>query len=431
MNANPEFRMRASGFIRMSAGLFVIALLSACGSTAGDPIQWPAQSREAATATAYTTRLPGGDPETQAIALTQTVYAATQEENAAGAIIVTRQNLREAYTAMQRVTHMPVNAPLLYLNQSGQLSEATRREMKRLRPDGVVQDGKTQVYVVGDVDPSVAETIRRELGYKVRELRAADPIRLSELLDRWQAALKSDHPDEVVISAIDHPEGVAHGIGAMGWNAHMGKGFAWVYRDSVPEETRRMLRRRAGEAYIYLTGDSDVISDAVAKELSDYGLVRRVAGPNVYASNVVNAGYKDFGRNFGWWVDETPRDFGWGIAQAGHNYIIGSADDLLGVIPAAVLGHMGKHGPILLVARDEVPKAVADYLEMVRPFPSGPTHTILNHAWIIGDESRISWETQKQITRLLSPHPSKPASQPSPPQEAKTQPQKPEAPHDR
>ncbi|MGH9629675.1 MAG: hypothetical protein ACRD7E_15275 [Bryobacteraceae bacterium] len=48
---------------------------------------------------------------------------------------------RKPYTAMHRVTHMPVNAPLLYLDPSGQLSRATLDEMKRLKPDGVVQDG--------------------------------------------------------------------------------------------------------------------------------------------------------------------------------------------------------------------------------------------------------------------------------------------------
>lgn len=374
----------------------------ACGSTAGDPVKLP-YTHGQATATAFTTRLPGGDPEMQAIAVTQAVYAATREENAVGAIIVTRQDAHEAFTAMQRVTHMPVNAPLLYLDPDGRLSGPTKREMRRLHPDGVVQDGKTQVYVVGAVDPSVAEEIRRDLGYSVRELRASDPIALAELLDRWQAALKSDHPDEVVIAAVDHPDGVAHGMGAMGWNAHMGKGFAWVYRDRVPDETRRILSRRFQRAYVYLTGPPEVISDAVAADLAQYGLVRRVAGADVFASNVVNAGYKDFGRNFGWWFGQVPRNFGWGIAQSGHNFIFGSADAPLHVIPAVVLGHMGKHGPVLLVRRDEVPERVADYLQMVRPEQTAPMETIANHGWIIGDESVLSWEVQKTVTRLLAP----------------------------
>jgi hypothetical protein len=64
---------------------------------------------------------------------------------------------------------------------------------------------------------------------------------------------------------------------------------------------------------------------------------------------------------------------------------------------------MGKHGPVLLVRRDEVPERVADYLEMVRPEQTAPMETIANHGWIIGDESVLSWEVQKTVTRLLAP----------------------------
>ena len=387
-----------------TAAALALAVLAAngCGSTAGSVVALPF-THEEATATAFTTRLPGGTPETQAIAITQAVYAATREENAAGAIVLTRQDPHDAFTAMHRLTHMPVNAPLLYLDAAGRLSDATIDEMRRLHPDGVTQDGRTQVYVVGRVDPAVAGEVRRRLGFRVRELRAGDPVQLAELLDRWQAALKSDHPDEVVVSAVDHPDGIAHGMGAMGWNAHMGRGFAWVYRDRVPDATRRILSRRFQRAYIYLTGPSEVISDAVAADLAQYGLVRRIAGPDAYATNVVNAGYKDVGRNFGWWFGQVPRNFGWGIAQAGHNFIVGSADRPLHVIPSVVLGHMGKHGPVLLVSRDEVPDRVVQYLEMVRPAPTAPTETILNHGWIIGDESVLSAEVQRQVTRLLAP----------------------------
>lgn len=384
-----------------------VLAIAGCGTTRGDAIHISQEMQTRAAATAYTTRLPAGTPERQAIAITQAVYAATQEENAPGAIILARQDAAEAFTTMHRVTHMPVNAPLLYLDVNGEVSQETLREMKRLRPDGVFQDGRVQVYVVGTARPGVAETVRRTLGYEVRKLLAPNAIALAELLDQWQAALKSDHPDEVVISAIDHPDGIAHGMGAMGWNAHMGRGFGWVNRDSVPEETRRILRRRysgSGQGpFIYLTGGTDVISESVARELSEYGLVRRIQGEDVFSTNVVNAGYKDYGRDFGWWWGWKPRAFGWGISQSGHNFIIVSAGDLLGAIPSVVLGHMGKHGPVLLVRPEEVPQRVAGYLESIRPAATGPAYTILNHAWIIGDENKISWEVQKNIHMLLKP----------------------------
>lgn len=382
----------------------LLFLLVACGKTTGGPGGGSHALQKEALATAYTVRIPGHNPEEQAILLTQTVYPATREDNAAGAIILCPQDPAIAFTAMHRITHMPVNAPLLYLTREGQLSEQTLREMKRLKPEGVVPDGRVKVYAVNVPDAAVLK-IEEVLHYEVRRFNAPDAVVLAEVLDRWSAAVKSDHPDEVIVSAIDHPQGISHGLGPMGWNAHMGKGFAWVYRDSVPAATRKMLSRRYGDfgCFIYLTGGSDVISDAVARELARYGLVRRISGPTPHATSAVNAGYKDYGRNHGWWWGWTSRMFGWGIAQAGHNYIVGEAGDLLGMIPAAVLGHMGKHGPILLVGRDSVDKEVTEYLTMVKPFPTGPQETILNYAWIIGDTTRVSVAVQQKVDRLLSP----------------------------
>ncbi|WP_159039953.1 hypothetical protein [Christiangramia fulva] len=390
--------------IKYICSILIGSLLISCGNTEGGPGGGSHPLQQEATATAYTVRLPGSNPEEQAILLTQTVYPATREDNAVGAIILVPQDEQIAFTAMHRITHMPVNAPMLYLSQDNTVSEQTLREMKRLKPDGVLQDERTDVYAV-NVPAKEVEKVREILGYRVRTFYEEDPIQLASVLDRWQAALKADHPDEVIISAIDHPKGIEHGIGAMGWNAHMGKGFAWVYKDSIPQATKDILERRYGDfgAFMYLTGGSDVISDKVAKQLGRYGLVRRIAGKNVFASNSVNAGYKDFGRNWGWWWDWSPRSLGWGIAQAGHNYIIGNPDDMLYMIPAAVLGHMGKHGPILLVKPDSVPKPTADYLKMVKPFKTGPQETILNFAWIIGDTTSVSTATQQSVDRLLSP----------------------------
>ncbi|MCJ8163387.1 hypothetical protein MKJ04_00935 [Pontibacter sp. E15-1] len=387
-----------------TCSIALLLALTACGTTEGPPGAGNLPLQNEANFTAYTVRLPGSTPEEQAILLTQAVYPATREDNAVGAILLCPQDEKIAFTAMHRITHMPVNAPLLYLTKDGHIAEATLREMKRLKPDGVLQDGRIDVYAV-NVPAAEIRKIKEVLGYKVRAFNADDPIQLAEVLDRWQAALKADHPDEVVLTAIDHPDGLRHGLGTMGWNAHMGKGFAWVYKDSIPAVTKKILERRSGDhgAYIYLTGGADVIADKVAKELGQYGLVRRIAGKNYYASNTVNAGYKDFGRNYGWWWNWESRGFGWGIAQAGHNYVIGNASDMLGMIPAAVLGHMGKHGPMLIVAQDSVPKAVDAYLTMVKPFPTGPQETILNYAWIIGDTAKVSKATQQQVDFLLSP----------------------------
>lgn len=138
--------------------------------------------------------------------------------------------------------------------------------------------------------------------------------------------------------------------------------------------------------------------------MAEYGLVRRISGPTPSATSAVNAGYKDYGRNHGWWWAWEERSLGWGIAQAGHNFIVGRPDNLLGMIPAAVLGHMGKHGPMLLIEPDKVPNEVLEYLKMVKPFATGPQETILNYAWIIGDTAQVTVRAQQTVDRLLSPY---------------------------
>lgn len=391
---------------KLILALFGIFLTASCGKSEGPPMRSSVPLQEEANFTAYTTRLPGGDPETVSLLVTQAVYASTREDNAVGAIMITPMDEAIAFTAMHRITHMPVNAPLLFLGGDGKISERTFNEMKRLKPEGVMQDQRKQVYAI-NIPESEVKRIEDELNYNVRTFYETDPVKLAELLDRWQSAMKADHPDEVVISAVDHPDGIKHGMGAMGWNAHMGRGFAWVYTDSIPEETKKMLKRRYGDhgSYMYLTGGADVISDKVTRELGKYGLVRRIAGNDVFSSNTTNAGYKDFGRNFGWAWGWKPRSFGWGLAQAGHNYIFSNADNVLATIPTAVLGHMGKHGPILLVESEELPQSVKDYLKMVKPFPTNPQETVLNFGWIIGDNSQISQKLQMEIDRHLAPFP--------------------------
>ncbi|MCK9275260.1 MAG: hypothetical protein M0P57_09230 [Syntrophales bacterium] len=389
---------------RLIAIAACLLIFYGCGSADGDPVTVTA-GETSVLFTAHTFRLPADTPEVQAVAVSQAVYSAIHEDTSPNAVIICPQDAALAFTAMNRITHMPVNAPLFYLDSKGEVGSTTMDEIRRIKPAGVTEDGQVQAYLVGEVSPTVADTLRERLNLDIREFRESDPVKLALLLDRWQAALKSDHPDEVVISALDHPDGITHGMGEMGWNAHMGRGFAWVLTDSVPDETRRILEMRYGEdgAYMYLTGGPDVISDKVAVELSRWGQVRRVFGDDVYHSSAVNAGYKDFGRNFGWWWGWESRNFDWGISQAGHNFIIGNPDNLLGLIPAVLLGHMGKHGPVLLVKKDEVPKSVADYLRMVKPFAAGPTATILNHGIIIGDVESVSWKTQVEIDRLLRP----------------------------
>lgn len=155
---------------------------------------------------------------------------------------------------------------------------------------------------------------------------------------------------------------------------------------------------------MYLMGPESAISESVARELARYGHVQRLAAPDPYALSAVFAGYRDSGQNFGYWIGRTPRDFGWGIAEPGHNFTVINPELWAEGIAAALLSHRGKHGPILLVQQDAVPESVRRYLdETVRPRPAAARDLLFNHGTIVGSMSTISARLQGEIDGLLRP----------------------------
>lgn len=362
----------------------------------GKPDDQPALTANAELATVNTTRIGSDDPVETAVAVAQIVYPATEEENSPGAVILARRDsLPEAMLAVSRVSHFPVNAPLLYTD-ADTIPELTRNELLRLKPEGVPMDRNTQVYVVGSIGDRVVAQVR-DLGYRVRVLRAADPIALSEVLDNWTSTQHGDHPDPIAIVNLDRPD---TGIPSAFFNAHMGDGLAFVTNDGVPQATRRILDRRAEDPFLYLFGDSSVIPDSIATELAGYGHVTRITGGDLATISATFAGFRDTGANWGAWIWQEARDFGWGNSDPGRNAIFINPVGPGGwanAICATTLSHMGKHAPALVVNADEVPEPVAAYLRLLKPAPSHPGRQLTGHGWIIGGQQTISWDVQTRL----------------------------------
>ncbi len=358
--------------------------------SAGD--SWPA-------ATPNTVRLSGPSVYAAATAVTQATYGATQHEDRPHAVTLVRADREaDAMLAASRITHFPVNSPTLYVD-ADRLPRETEAELRRLGPDGNTYDNGVQIYLVGPIARAVEEEVRRKFGYKTRAFRTADPIQLSEELDDWAAAVHADHPDEV---AIVQYEQLDTGLPSVAWNAHMGDGLLFVVGDSVPEPTRRALSHRfAGEAFLYLFGDTTVISSRVARELSRYGQVQRIAGSNAADISVEFAKYHDFGIDQGYWITYRARDFGWGITEAGHNFTFVNLDDWQQAVAGALLSHMGKHGPMLLLPNGQIPNMMQPYLASVRPALASPSDQLTNHGWVLGGTDRISHVTQGDIDAFL------------------------------
>ena len=365
------------------------------------PVRVTAPPERVTYTTPNTVRLAGPDVYAAATAITQATYGATQHEDRPHAISLVRADREaDAMLAAARITHFPVNSPVLYVD-ADRLPPETLAEMRRLGPDGNTYDFGVQVYIVGPISEHVQRAVEDSLGYKTRAFRIADPIELSEVLDTWAAAVHVDHPDAVAVVQYDRLD---TGLPAVTWNAHMGDGLLFVRGDSVPAATRRALRRRfRGEAFVYLMGDTSIVSGRVERELAAYGHVQRVPGRDAAAVSIAFARYRDFGLNQGYWITSSARDFGWGIAEAGHNFIFANPDDWPQAVAGSLLAHMGKHGPMILLPQGEVSPDLEQYLASVRPAEGAPDDQLFNHGWILGDTTRITWPTQADLDLLLGP----------------------------
>lgn len=359
----------------------------------------PGSTFDPLTATPNTLRLWGANAFATAAAITQVTYAAAQHEDRPHAVILARvDRMADAMLGAARITHHPVNAPVLYV-EAGRIPPETFAELERLGPDGNTYDNGVQVYLVGPIAARVGREIRERLGYKTRAFPDADPVALAETLDTWAAAVHADHPDEVGVVQLRQ---LATGLPLVTWDAHMGHGLAFVVGDSIPPATRRMLARRfAGEAFMYLFGDTSVISARVAQTLARYGHVQRIPGRDAAEVSVAFARYHDAGLNQGRWIGASRRDFGWDIGEAGHNFAVVNPDDWTTAVTGSLLSHLGKHGPMLLAPGGQLTDAEASYLASVRPSRAAPADQLVNHAWILGGPTRISAATQVQIDRLL------------------------------
>lgn len=348
--------------------------------------------------TGDTARLSGNNPLETVTAYSQAIYPAAQDKDRPGAVVLVRDDDQASAMTTTRLQHFPVNAPMLFVTGGGKtLPKETEEELKRLEPEGVLLDHNVQVYIVGNIDKSVEDDVKK-LGFKTRGIYASNPLELSEKINEYLAILESNHQEMVMIAPIDNLD---YALPASNWNAHNGNAFAFVTRDGVPEETKRILNKTwPNYAYIYVFAPPSVVGDDVMNELSKYGHVQRIPGNTPQEMAVKWAGLKDAGVETAWWFGFQQRSIGWGIAEPGHNLILANPSDWRNVVPSGVLSHMGKHGFLLLTENDgSLPQASKKYLQTLKPTETYPNQQVFNYAWILGQN--IKPEAANELTELL------------------------------
>ncbi|MDN7024266.1 cell wall-binding repeat 2 family protein [Methanoculleus sp. FWC-SCC1] len=381
--------------------LVFLGLIIVTWSSFGDPFTASTlKSRENLEMTGTMARLSGNDPLQTAVAYSQTIYAAAQDKDRPGAVVLVRDDDPATAIATTRLQHFPVNAPMLFVTGNGtRVPEVTMRELERLDPEGVMMDNNVQVYLAGNISEDIAMQIRDRLGYTVRRLYADDPVTYTEVLDEFLAVMESNHPDIVLVAST---EALEYAYPAANWNAHMGRGFAFVTPEGVPDETKRILERSwPNYPYIYVFAPESIVGQDVMAEFSRYGHVQRIPGETPQEMAVRWAGYKDSGLKVTWWVSFRPRAVGWGYAEPGHNILLGTPDDWRVVVPSGVLSHMGKHAFLILTGPDgTLPDVARSYLEVLKPTRTYPNQQVFNYGWVLGQE--VPDRAMQEVSELLS-----------------------------
>jgi hypothetical protein len=130
-----------------------------------------------------------------------------------------------------------------------------------------------------------------------------------------------------------------------------------------------------------------VISNAVMKQLSGLGKVKRIGAQGVVPNAIAFARYKD-------------GNFGWGAVVPGQNMTVANSARPGDAAAAAGLGANGVFAPLLLTDNPKaLPRELESYLLDIQPgFEGGdPSQGVYNHVWILGPADTVSPEEQARI----------------------------------
>lgn len=296
-------------------------------------------------------------------------------------ILVNENNLFDGIASAPLV-HFPINAPIL-LTDGKSLSKKTLDEIIRLSPKGY---NGIQVILVGNISKNVENQLNKA-GLTTNHIIGRNHYETACMV----ASVKKDAKNILIVSG----ENLSEEIPAAFWSAHHGDPILYVNKNEIPRCVIDTIRQKQ-EVNIYIIGSTNIISESVEDFLSklpNVGHVDRITGNNPYEISVNFAKYKHSETEFGW-----GRDY-----KDGHAFTFAALDNPMLIVPTVVFAHMGKHTPLILVRRNNVPLEVKEYMKSVKPNPpmDMPKPPFM-HGFIIGCTDEISYNTQVDIEMLLS-----------------------------
>jgi hypothetical protein len=364
--------------------------------------------------TKTTQRLYGANPFQEAVSVTQHVWPAVLPENLPtendndpdrpwGVTLVTPDDPLTAITAVP-LLHFPDDAPILYVTRHG-IPQVTVNEIKRLGDTGMSRYHNVDAFLVGAAANAGVERQLKSMGLKYATVTAPNVPALANTVDRLYGSIQN--PDTGVPNMGNGAENVMVGsmqsyrylLPATHWVAHMASGLLWVNKNSVPQATIDALKRRKGQARIYLFGGPQQISGAVADQLTRYGMVMRVTNDDIVAFNAPPTDTPvDTAIAFAKMWDPSGQ-VGWKITGPGHGFTLVNSNDWQAAVASAPLSHLGFHAPLLFTdSPNQLPPQLDAYYKSVAPtYLTSPADGPYNMSYVIGSWKQVSWPVQARV----------------------------------
>lgn len=333
------------------------------------------------------TRIATDDPIQVAVQTSQMIWPATSTDNRPATVLLGIKGNNEVNLPAVKLIHHPNNGPLLYAEKD-QVPSMTLKELQRLKPIGSSSNQGVQVVLIGDFSENVQKTIE-DIGLKVDKVAGNEPSEMAQKIDAYYAKANDGKlPAGVIVGSIEQN---SYTLPAANWIAHMPEALLYTKKDQLPQATIKALQGRNKKANIYVLGPDSVISQNVEKQLQNYGKVVRISGNTAEETAIAFAKYKD-----------TKTGFGWGVIEPGHGLTFARLSNVEALLPTAAFAHLGKHAPLITLQNTELSPAQHQYLMSIQPkFKDDPTVGPYNHAYLIGSEKSIPFQTQGMIDQML------------------------------
>jgi hypothetical protein len=364
--------------------------------------------------TKTTQRLYGANPFEEAVSVTQHIFTAALPENAPnennndpdrpwGVTLVTPDDPLTAITAVP-LLHFPDDAPILYVTRHG-IPAVTLNEIKRLGDTGMSRYHSVDAFLVGAAANPAVKRQLQSIGLKYASVTAPNVPALANTVDKLYGSIESPDTDVATMSngaqnvMIGSMQSYQYLLPATHWVSHMPTGLLWVNRNSVPQATVDALKRRNGQARIYIFGGPKQVSPSVVRKLSQYGTAMRITNDDPVAFNKPPKDSPiDTAIAFAkMWDDDG--DVGWKITGPGHGFTLVNLKDWQAAVASAPLSHLGFHAPLLFTdSARKLPPQVGAYYKSVAPtYLTSPADGPYNMHFILGSWKQISWPLQAHV----------------------------------